>query len=109
MRIRPYDFFTLPRVVALVASVMLIAGVGARSYVFYQLLRWVVSLAACWRAYIASKHKSRYWVLGFLIVAIIFNPIAPIRFGKDVWMIVDVSVAIFFTISIFAPHISKEI
>ena len=63
-------------------------------YGYYQLLRWVVSVVGISNAYQTYKLKLNGWMITMVAVAILFNPIAPLTFSKETWVIFDLVVAI---------------
>lgn len=70
-------------------------------YAYYQLLRWLVFIVAGYSAYLSfQENKQSYgWIM--VIVAVLFNPIAPIYLSKTIWSILDVVTALVFFISIY--------
>lgn len=75
---------------------LLAAGVAALlaipsiwPYGFYQLVRWIVCLSAGYNAYQRGVKEKYFWASTFALVAILFNPIAPIHFDKGVWQFID--------------------
>lgn len=74
---------------------------GLWGYGYYVLLRWVVTgtaLFVLWAAY-ELKETKWIWIMG--LIALLFNPIAPIYLDKNTWVIIDFIVAGIFLISIF--------
>lgn len=70
-------------------------------YAYYQLMSWVVigaALVVVWQAY----KRNMIWVAWlFALVAVVFNPLAPIYLTANVWRIADVVVALLFVVSFF--------
>lgn len=82
-------------------------------YWYYQLLRWGVFICAILSGYLNYQNKkfldcrssrsdelsrrgTAMVLIVFAIIAILFNPIAPIYFSKEIWKIIDgITVAIF--------------
>jgi hypothetical protein len=90
-------------IASLITIVMLLLAIpyGVWPYGYYILLRWVVTgtaLFVLWTAY-DSKKTPWLWIMG--VVALLFNPIAPIYLDKDTWVVIDFIVAGLFLISIF--------
>ena len=90
------------KVFSVISILMLLLAIPSIwPYVYYQILRWVVTgtaLFVLWTAYELEK-KIWLWIMG--AIAILFNPIAPIYFDKGTWIIIDFIVAIIFLISMF--------
>lgn len=82
------------------AAIMLIFAVAPLPYGYYVLLRWVVTAIAVWSAVVEwqSGRDSWAWVFGF--VAFGFNPIAPVFFDREVWLVIDLAVAATFLASL---------
>ena len=70
-------------------------------YAYFQLMNWVVVGAALMTAWQAYKQKSLWIVWLFALVAVVFNPLAPLYLQADIWRIADVVVAALFVISFF--------
>lgn len=84
---------------AIVVSILLLLTFFPWAYGYYTILRWVVSLVAIYYALgFYSKIKVFDWKIWTLVVvAVLFNPIAPIFLhSKMVWGIIDVLIAGFF-------------
>lgn len=56
-------------------------------FAYFQLMNWAVVGASILIA-LHARNTSVVWL--FLIVAVLFNPIAPIYLRADVWQIVDI-------------------
>lgn len=70
-------------------------------FAYYQLMNWVVVGAALMTAWQAYKQNSVWIVWLFVLVAVVFNPVAPLYFRADVWQAADITVAALFVISFF--------
>ena len=80
----------------IVAGLLLFA-VLPLPYIYYQLLRIVITLIAAVNAYKFYEDNQMAWVLVFGIIALIWNPIFPIYLDKSVWIILDfIGAGIFF-------------
>ena len=77
------------------SGIMLLLAIPALwPYGYYQLLRWVVSVTAVFNAHHSYRLKLSGWTIIMVIVAVIFNPLAPLTFSKGLWVIIDVVVAV---------------
>lgn len=64
-------------------------------YGVYQLLRWVVTSFSAWTAFkIYKKSPQDFSLMIFSAIAILFNPILPIKFEQEVWLCIDVLTAL---------------
>jgi len=83
-----------------VAIFLLIGALFSIPYfAYYQLMNWVVVGAALVTAWQAHAYNKGAWMWLFILVAVIFNPLAPFYFRTDVWQIADIVVAVLFMIS----------
>ena len=80
----------------IIAGVMLLLAIpsGIWPYAYYQILRWVVMVAGLVCAYQAHKENKTAWVWIMGIIAMVFNPIAPIYLNKGTWSIIDIVAAV---------------
>jgi len=88
---------------ATISIVMLFAGIPKFfPYGYYTLLRLVVCGTGVYIALLSFDEDKQ--IIGYIsaFIAILFNPLIPVHLPKDVWVLIDLIVAIFFGISIFA-------
>lgn len=88
---------------------MLCWGLALNPYFYYQIQRWLICILTAYCAYKSyeSHNISWAWVLG--IIAVLFNPIAPIYLNREIWSFIDVITAIILFISIFKPKAIKKL
>ena len=86
---------------ALISAIMLLIAIPHLPYGYYQLLRWVVCASGAYIAFMAYDLKKTFFIWSMAIIAVLFNPLAPIHLDKDTWVVIDVVVALFFIGSIF--------
>ena len=86
---------------ALITAIMLVGALAKWPYGYYQLLRFVVCGVAVYIAYMAYNWQKMWavWVFGF--IALLFNPLAPIHFSRELWQSVDVICAVLFAVISF--------
>lgn len=85
----------------IIAGVMLLLAIPAIwPYAYFQILRWVVMGVAIYNAYTANKFNITQWVFTMGIIAILFNPLFPLYFQKDIWMMLDLIAAVLMFVSI---------
>ena len=85
----------------LIAIAMLIGALWNFPFVYYQLMNWVVvgaSLVTVEQAY-QRKNATLAWL--FALVAVVFNPLAPLYLRADVWHVADITASVLFVISFF--------
>ncbi len=87
----PYD-----RVFNIIAIITLvILGLGSAPYFFYQGLRWGITILSLYQIRkINNTNDKWFWI--YLVIAILFNPIAPFYLSKSIWLVLDLIVALVF-------------
>ena len=88
-------------IIRIIAIVMLFGALAKNPYSYYQILRWVICGLTGYSAYLAYETKNNAWMWIFGIIAVLFNPIAPIHFDRKTWSVIDMLVAAIIFISIF--------
>jgi len=75
-------------------SALLAFAVFPLPYGYYGLLRFCVTVVAIYCAYDSYKKKAEgYYLIGFLFVAVLFNPLISVYFDKTIWAVIDVLLA----------------
>lgn len=88
----------------ILAILFLLGALGDNPYDYYQFLRWAMLIIGGYLAYLFYKLGNKIWLWIFGAIVLLFNPIVPFTFQRDTWQIIDVVVAIIFTISIFKKY-----
>lgn len=82
--------------IAIFLAAACIIALAPWPYAYYQLLRWGMMIGCGYLAiqsYQTSDPKYLVWVLGGL--AVIYNPIASLALGRELWSFVNVASALF--------------
>ncbi|AOT05732.1 DUF6804 family protein [Arthrobacter sp. U41] len=83
---------------AIIGAFFLLVGFLGAPYEFYVVLRWAVTSMAIWMCTIASGQKRTVWLVAFIGVALLFNPLIPIYMTREFWVLPDlIGVALFAT------------
>ena len=86
----------VPGWVLLATAVFAFVAMANLPYGYYRLLRWVVCAVAI--ASVIQLHRGQRpgwaWVLG--AVAVLFNPLVPVPFGKETWRVFDCAAGVAF-------------
>ncbi len=93
---------TIMKIFVLITSLFLIITAVADLHVgygYYQLLRWLTTICSILCA-LNFKDKSTTFFVLFCIIAVLFNPIAPIYLDKDIWKTIDLITGVVFTVPI---------
>jgi len=96
-------------IIAGISTFMLFLAIPKLPYGYYTLLRWVVTISALLSVWVAYNSEDTFWVFLMGGIAILFNPIIPVYLTKDIWVIIDVIVAILFLVSIFKIKSKREL
>lgn len=95
---------------AIISIVMLLAGIPTIfPYGYYTLLRLVVCGTAAFIAYFSFEEEKTIIAYISILFVFIFNPVIPIHFGKEIWIVIDLITAIFLAITILALRTQYEI
>ena len=86
---------------AVVAALMLFGALASWPYGYYQLLRFVVCGVSVYVAFIAYKWHILWTVYVFGFIAVLFNPLFPIHFSRDLWQPIDLVCALLFAVVAF--------
>ena len=70
-------------------------------YGYYQLVRFIAVVGFAILAYYEYERKNIPMVIVFVSLAVLFQPLAIIPLGRQVWIIVDVVVAIGLVLTVF--------
>lgn len=82
-----------------IAVIMLLLAVGDWPYGYFILLRWVVTASAAFLVWFNHSTSRTKWTVAFAVIALLFNPIAPVHLDKESWVVIDIIVAVIFVIS----------
>lgn len=76
-----------------------VSGIGG-AYGFYMLVRVITFSSALVLCYVGVRAKSVTTVWCFGLIAVLFNPIAEIGLGKEMWRWVDLAASLTFLVSL---------
>lgn len=94
-----YNWLKLTAILmALIAIAVAFFPIYSLPYVYYQMLNWVVLGAALVTASHAHEYNRTVMMWVFIILAVIFNPVAPFYLNALQWHVFDlVAIFLFFT------------
>ena len=85
----------------IILSILILFGAIAEwPYGYYTLLRWITCIASILIAFQAFEKNIDWAKVVFIIIAILFNPLAPIYLSRSTWIPLDVITAILFIFAI---------
>jgi hypothetical protein len=81
-----------PTSVAAIPAIILLlfAAFGTWPYNFYVLTRIIVCLASAWIAFQLHASRRFLWEFALIVVALMFNPVAPFHFRKETWELLNI-------------------
>ena len=84
------EIFKYKNIISIIVIAMLLLAIPSRiwPYGYYIFLRWVVTGAALFILWIAYELEKKTWLWIMGVIAILFNPIAPIYLDKENWIVV---------------------
>jgi len=91
----------------LIVFLFLIWAILDHSLAYYTFLRWITCGLACYYAYLAYSFEPKGWFGAFIFIALLFNPIYPVKLNREIWAYIDFVTAIFFIVSILTLENSK--
>jgi len=76
------------------------AAIHNTHYGYYAFVRCIICITSILIAFQAFKKNIDWAKVVFIIIAIIFNPLAPIYLSRNIWMPIDIIAAILFVFAI---------
>ncbi len=99
---RNFSWLTASALARVLACAFLVwAVLGKHQYAFFQILRWLVCGVAAWSGVIAMERKMKIWAGILFLNAVLFNPILPFYFQRQMWQVLDVISAGILIVSLF--------
>jgi hypothetical protein len=77
-------------------------------YGYYQLIRYIALIAFAILAYYEYERKNMPMAIVYIGLVLLFQPIAKVTLGRQVWNIVDVIVAVGLIVSVFVKKQMKK-
>ena len=84
----------------LLAIAVLLGAMGTHPYAYYQILRWIVCGSAAYTAYTLLQGNRTIFMWFFVVIAVLFNPIAPIYMDRETWQTYDLLAAMVFAVAL---------
>jgi hypothetical protein len=88
-------------VARIVTSALLFWALARHQYGYFVLLRWVVCSVSVFCAFLSYSLKRISWTWVFGLLALLFNPLAPIRLARETWVYFDIATGLLLLGSIF--------
>ena len=79
---------------------ILFGAIAEWPYGYYILLRWITCITSILVAFQAFEKNIDWAKVVFIVIAILFNPLAPIYLSRSTWIPLDIITAIIFMFTI---------
>jgi len=89
------------RTIRIVLAILLFLCLLNMPYGFYQFVRLVALIGFALLAYQANQHVRQAEIFIYAGLALLFQPLIKISFGRQIWNVIDVVVGIGLILSIF--------
>ena len=99
---------TTENIIKIVLAVLLLICLFDLPYGYYQLIRYIALVGFAILAYYEYERKNIPMVIVFVGLMLLFQPIAKVTLGRQVWNIVDVVVAVGLVVSMFVQKHMKN-
>jgi hypothetical protein len=99
---------TPENLIKIVVATLLLICLFHMPYGYYQLVRFIAVVGFAILAYYEYERKNIPMVIVYLGLAVLFQPLATIPLGRQVWIIVDIVLAAGLVISIFAKNSKSD-
>ena len=84
-----------------ILSILILFGAVAEwPYGYYTILRWITCIASILVVFQAFEKNTDWAKIAFIIIAILFNPLAPVYLSRSTWVPLDIITAILFIFAI---------
>ncbi|GAH28799.1 unnamed protein product [marine sediment metagenome] len=84
----------------ILSILMLFGAIAEWPYGYYILLRWITCIASTLVIFQAFEKNIDWAKVVFIVIAILFNPLAPIHLSRSIWVPLDIVTAILFIFAI---------
>ncbi len=82
------------------AAAMLLIALADLPYGYYEFLRVIVCGVAAYSAYVAYHANRTAWATTFGMIAVLWNPVLPVRLDRSTWAVFDIAASLLFLASL---------
>lgn len=79
---------------------MLLVAIAEWPYGYFTLLKWITCITSIFVTFQAFEKNIDWAKVVFIVIAILFNPLAPIYLSRSTWIPLDIITAILFIFAI---------
>lgn len=80
--------------IQLAGAAILLLCVFPFPYGFFTIVRVVTTIISCYLAYTYFTQDKKELAIAFAVIAVLFQPFIKFALGREVWLVVDIIVAI---------------
>ncbi len=102
-------YLTISTILRILTAGLLLFALTNQPYDYFTILRIVTCVTSAYLIYVASITKKSFWIVVFVFVIILFNPIIKFPIKRETWSIIDIITAIIMLGSIFFLKEDKTI
>ncbi len=85
---------TTQQKIQIVGAIILLLCILPMPYGFYMIVRVATTIIAGYLAYNYYNKKKQQLAITFLVIALLFQPFIKFALGREIWLVVDIIVAI---------------
>lgn len=87
--------------IQLVGAIVLMLCIFPMPYGFYTIIRVIITIISVYLAYTYQKQAKRELAISFITIAFIFQPFIKLVLGREIWLILDILVAVYLLVLAF--------
>jgi hypothetical protein len=80
----------------IISCLLLLIAIAPMPYGYYQFLRITITVVTGINAYDLYQKKQNNWLVAFVAIVILYNPIIVIHLDKAIWKPINIVTAVFF-------------
>ena len=94
--------------IIIIVSILLLLCLFNMPYGYYEFVRFASSLSFAYLAYSSNQQKHNNEVIIYIALAILFQPFVKFAFGRTIWNVIDVIVAVGLLLSLIKKSNIKQ-
>lgn len=91
------------KIIKIILAILFFICLANMPYGYYELVRFVALVGFAILAYYANEKDNKVEVIILVALAILFQPLFKIAFGRNLWNIIDVIVGVSLLLSLVLP------
>lgn len=96
------------KIIKIVLALILFICLFNMPYGYYEFVRFASSLSFAYLAYSSNQQKHNNEVIIYIALAILFQPFVKFAFGRTIWNVLDVIVAVGLLLSLLKKSNIKQ-